>query len=146
MSEPSLVETTVDHRLVRRITAVLDLEPSAGAIEFERQWTTWGEIGDLARQIADVSRAHGGDAPEVGILLRNRPAHVAAFLGVLLAGGCVVVINPSRGDERTRSDIADLDLPVLIGSSDDLANLVDPRLATTTVTIDDVTTAPAVGR
>ena len=38
---------------------------------------------------------------DVGILLRNRPAHVAAFLGVLMGGGTVVVINPSRGDERT---------------------------------------------
>ena len=43
------------------------------------------------------------------MLLRNRPAHVAAFLGVLLAGGTVVVINPSRGDDRTKADIAALD-------------------------------------
>ncbi len=42
---------------------------------------------------------------QVGILLRNRPAHVAALLGVLLAGGCVVVINPSRGDDRIKADI-----------------------------------------
>ncbi len=45
------------------------------------------------------------------MLLRNRPGQVAAFLGVLLAGGTVVTINPSRGDERTRADIAALRLP-----------------------------------
>ena len=60
------------------------------------------------------------------MLLRNRPAHVAALLGVLLGGGTVVVINPSRGDDRTSADIAALDLPVIIGEPDDLATLV-PR-------------------
>jgi long-chain acyl-CoA synthetase len=58
------------------------------------------------------------------ILLRNRPAHVAAFLGVLLAGGTIVVINPSRGDDRTREDIEALDLPFIIGAPDDLKSLV----------------------
>ena len=65
-----------------------------------------------------------GDRGQVGMLLRNSPAHVAALLGVLLAGGTVVVINPSRGDDRTTADIAALDLPVLIGGTDDLATLV----------------------
>ena len=61
---------------------------------------------------------------QVGILLRNKPAHVAAFLGVLLGGGTVVVINPSRGDDRTRADIEALDLPFIVGEPDDLASLV----------------------
>ena len=64
---------------------------------------------------------------QVGILLRNRPAHVAAFLGVLLGGGTVVVINPSRGDDRTRADIEALELPLVIGEPDDLASLVPAR-------------------
>ena len=49
--------------------------------------------------------------------LRNTPAHVAAFLGVLLGGGTVVVINPSRGDDRIRADIEALDLPLVIGDA-----------------------------
>jgi acyl-CoA synthetase (AMP-forming)/AMP-acid ligase II len=61
---------------------------------------------------------------QVGILLRNKPAHVAAFLGVLLGGGTVVVINASRGDDRTRADIEALDLPFIVGEPDDLAALV----------------------
>ena len=56
----------------------------------------------------------------MGILLRNTPAHVAAFLGVLMGGATVVVINPSRGDDRTRADIEALDLPFLVGVRDDL--------------------------
>ena len=85
------------------------------------QWFTWGQLGAFARQIANAGRR---PARQVGVLLRNRPAHVAALLGVLLAGGTVVVINPSRGDDRTRADIAALGLPVLIGDPDDSTTLV----------------------
>jgi acyl-CoA synthetase (AMP-forming)/AMP-acid ligase II len=64
------------------------------------------------------------------MLLRNRPDHVAAFLGVLLGGGTVVVINPSRGDDRTKADIAALALPLIVGEPDDLTALVPPGTAT----------------
>ena len=45
---------------------------------------SWGELADYAR--ADRRARRAGDR-QVGILLRNQPAHVAALLGVLLAGG-----------------------------------------------------------
>ncbi len=61
---------------------------------------------------------------EVGILLRNRPASIGLLLGVLQAGGCVVTINPGRGRDRTREDIAALDLPLLAGSPEDIHDLV----------------------
>jgi len=66
-------------------------------------------------------------------LLRNRPGQVAAFLGVLLGGGTVVTINPSRGDERTRADIAALRLPLIVGEPDDLARLVAPGTPTASI-------------
>jgi long-chain acyl-CoA synthetase len=80
----------------------------------------------MARSVAPLAANH----PGIGMLLRNRPGHVAAFLGVLLGGGTVVVINPARGDERTRADIAALRLPLIIGEADDLAALVPPGTAT----------------
>jgi long-chain acyl-CoA synthetase len=124
------------HPLSRRIADVLTLQPGAAAIEYDGQWSTWREIIELANRIASVGET------EVGMLLRNRPAHVAAFLGVLLGGGTVVTLNPSRGDDRTREDIAALDLPVVIGEPDDLASLVpdDP----TAVPISGLDAAPQV--
>ena len=109
-----------DHPLRQRIAAVLDIAPDASAIEYDARWFTYGQVGALAGRIASLVDGRG----QIGMLLRNRPAHVAAFLGVLLAGGSVVVINPSRGDERTKDDITALELPVIIGSADDLAKLV----------------------
>jgi long-chain acyl-CoA synthetase len=109
------------HPLSRRIAEVLNLDPGGRAIEFGGRWSSWSDLGDASHQIAEL---HDPRA-QVGILLRNNPAHVSAMLGVLLAGGCVVIINPSRGDDRTRADIAGLNLPMVIGAPEDLGLLPD---------------------
>ncbi|WP_395307427.1 AMP-binding protein [Mycobacterium sp. AMU20-3851] len=127
------------HPLSRRIGTVLDLDPSAPAVQFDGQWSTWGHLATLARRIGALTAG-----ARVGIMLRNSPPHVAALLGVLEAGGTVVVINPSRGDDRTRADIADLALPVIVGLADDLATLLPPAFTGTAVTIADLDTAPTV--
>ena len=127
-----------DHPLGRRIADVLDLQPDAPAIEYDGRWLSWGQIAETAHRIGSLDVAQLG----VGILLRNTPAHVAAFLGVLMGGGTVVVINPSRGDDRIRADIESLNLPLVIGTPDDLSTLVTPTAYTTTVAIADVTDPP----
>ena len=127
-----------DHPLRRRIADVLDLAPDASAIECDGSWFTYGDLATLARRIEAVV----GDRGQVGMVLRNRPAHIAAFLGVLLAGGTVVVINPSRGDDRTTADIAALDLPVIIGGTDDLAKVVGGQSGSTVVAISTLDAEP----
>ena len=126
------------HPLSRRITDVLNLDPAAAAIEFEGAWVTWAQVGQLTRRITALV----GTA-RVGVMLRNQPAHVAALLGVLAGGGTVVVINPARGDDRTRVDLEALELPMIIGLAADLAALA-PSTPATTVAISDLATAPVV--
>jgi acyl-CoA synthetase (AMP-forming)/AMP-acid ligase II len=130
------------HVLSRRITHVVDLQPEAGAVEYDGQWFSWGEIGAAARRIGSLA----GPRAQVGILLRNRPEHVAALLGVLQSGGCVVVINPSRGDDRIKADISTLGLPMIIGTPDDVARLVTPSAGTTVVSIAGLADEPQVAR
>ena len=130
------------HPLSRRIADVLDLAPEAPAVEYDGAWYTWAQLGETARAVAAVTEPGG----RIGILLRNRPTHAAAVLGVLLSEGCVVVINPSRGDERTRADIAALGLPAIIGAPADLAGLVTTDTSTTVVTLTDLTGPPQIAR
>ena len=106
-----------DHPLSQRISAVLGLAPDAPALEFDDQWFTWRDLAEAASR----TRALVSPGAQFGMMLRNRPAHVAAFLGVLLSGGCVVVVNPARGDERIQADLDALQLPVIVGEPDDLA-------------------------
>ena len=124
------------HALSQRIADVLVLHPEGAAIEYDGEWSTWQQVAELANRIAAMGEA------EVGMLLRNRPAHVAAMLGVLLGGGTVVTINPSRGDDRTRADIAALDLPAIVGEPDDLTSMVPA--GPTTIPIPSLDAAPQV--
>uniref|UniRef100_UPI0024B91C6E class I adenylate-forming enzyme family protein n=1 Tax=Mycolicibacterium poriferae TaxID=39694 RepID=UPI0024B91C6E len=128
----------MSHALSRRIDAVLDLDPAARALEFDGRWHTFAEVATLARRVAALA-----GRGRVGIMLRNEPAHVAALLGVLAAGGTVVVINPGRGDERTRTDIEALRLPVLVGLAGDLTALAGESDATR-IAISDLRTPPSV--
>ncbi len=120
------------HRLSRRIADVVNLEPDSPAIEYDGRWASWAGLAHSAGRVASLAAERG---PEVGMLLRNRPGHVAAFLGVLLAGATVVVINPARGDERTRRDIEALRLPLIVGEGDDLGRLVTGPSGTPTAPI-----------
>jgi long-chain acyl-CoA synthetase len=131
-----------DHPLSQRIADVLGLQPDARAIEYDGRWLSWGEVGEAARRIASLTAEHSAE-PQIGMLLRNRPGQVAAFLGVLLGGGTVVTINPSRGDERTRADITALRLPLVVGEPDDLT-LVNPETPIVAISglLDDVSESP----
>jgi acyl-CoA synthetase (AMP-forming)/AMP-acid ligase II len=128
------------HPLSQRIADVLDLQPGAHAIEYDGRWLSWGRVGEAARRIGSLTAELGAD-PQIGMLLRNRPGQVAAFLGVLLAGGTMVTINPSRGDDRIRADIAGLRLPLVVGEPDDLMTLVPPGTPTVSISglLDDET-------
>jgi acyl-CoA synthetase (AMP-forming)/AMP-acid ligase II len=121
---------TARHPLSQRIADVLDLQPAAHAIEYAGQWISWAQVGHAARRTASLAADHPGG---IGMLLRNRPGQVAAFLGVLLGGGTVVAINPARGDDRTRADIATLRLPLIVGEADDLSALVPAGTATAAI-------------
>jgi long-chain acyl-CoA synthetase len=130
----------MNHSLSQRIAHVLGLQPDSPAIEYEGQWLSWRAIGGMAGRIGSLTDR----GAQVGILLRNRPAQVAAFLGVLAAGGCVVVINPSRGDDRTRADVTALRLPMIIGEPDDVTKLASVSEGTTAVSMSGVEDEPQV--
>ena len=130
--------------LRQRIADVLALAPDSPAIEYDGDWSSWSELGTHARRIAELIAQHGGAHAQVGVLLRNTPTHVATFLGLMLADATLVVVNPARGDDRTRADIAALALPVVVGTAEDVAALVTPSPRTTIVTITDLTESPTV--
>jgi len=121
--------------LGERIATTLALDPSAPAIEFAERWRTWGE---LATTVDSVATSLSTPGTRIGVLLRNRPAHVAFLLGSLRAGACLVAIDPGRGVERARQEVASLDLPYVAGEPEDLAKLVGPDLGATALCADDV--------
>jgi acyl-CoA synthetase (AMP-forming)/AMP-acid ligase II len=106
----------MEPRLSQTIARVLQLDPEAAVLEFGRTWYRWR---DLATTAAAVER-HAGPGRRVGVLLRNRPAQVGLLVGLLRAGACVVVVNPGRGLDRVRAEVAALDLAMVAGEPADL--------------------------
>jgi acyl-CoA synthetase (AMP-forming)/AMP-acid ligase II len=102
--------------LCERIAKVIALDPSAPAMEFERAWYPWADIAATA----DAISAHVEPGERVAVLLRNRPAQVGVVIGLLRAGACIVTVNPDRGVERVRADVASLGVTAFAGAPDDL--------------------------
>ena len=121
--------------LAERIAAVLSIDRSAPAIEFDGRWRTWGELAATAESVATHLPSAG---TRIGVILRNRPAPVALVLGALRAGACVVTIDPARGVERVRHDLSSLELPCVAGEPDDIAKLIGPDSAATVLCASDI--------
>src|SRR6476659_7793971 len=133
--------------LSERIGAVLDLDPSAPALEFDGRWYSWSDIRRTAHDVdAALRNLGGGEGAHVGVLLRNRPVPVGLVLGVLRAGACLVTINPTLGDDRVHADLAHLDLAVLAGERRDVEAHVDAALAarSAVLALADLGAPPAV--
>ncbi len=111
--------------LSQRIAGILAIDPAAPAFEFEQHWYSWGDLRASAGTIAAAVEP----GTRIGVLLRNRPPQIGLLVGLLRAGACVVTINPDRGDERVRSDLAGLDLAALAGEPRDLAAFGDASAA-----------------
>jgi len=104
------------------LTGVLALDPAADAIEFRGRWHQWDEVADAVAAIRGLLSDQGlVSGARVGILLRTRPSVLTAVLATVASNSCLVSVNPLLPDDRLADDIAQLRLPVVIGTREDLS-------------------------
>lgn len=104
-----------------KLRAVMEIDRSASVIEHSGRLFGWGTLADAVDQLDDMLVEMG--CPEngrVGVFLRNRPGHIAAFLTLLVKDRCLVTLNPLYPDDVMAKDLAELDLGIVIGESQDL--------------------------
>lgn len=103
------------------LRVIMTLDADAPAIDHDDVWYSWAtlkkQVDALCDIFDDVGVAKGG---RVGVLLHNRPGHVAAILAVLATDRCLVTLNPLYPDEALGADIAQLGVPIVIGEAGDL--------------------------
>jgi acyl-CoA synthetase (AMP-forming)/AMP-acid ligase II len=106
-----------------RFRQLLEQAPGdAVAIEFEESWVPWATIQSIDRAIDRELFALGlGEQTRVGLILENRPEHVAALISLIARGRCIVTMSPLQPPHRLSSDIAASQVPVLIGSAEALS-------------------------
>jgi acyl-CoA synthetase (AMP-forming)/AMP-acid ligase II len=106
--------------LSEQIHAVLALDPAAPAIEFEKKWTTWGELGAIMGEIDSLLAAAGLPAgTRVGVMMRNNVLTAATLLEIVASDRCIVTLNANLPDERLAGDIVAQKVPVVIGLARD---------------------------
>lgn len=98
------------------------LDPKRTEIDFEGHDFSWLQINNIVQAIESELElmALPTDA-RVGVMLRNRPGHIAAIVAVLSSDRCLVTLNPILPDQKLFADVAGLELPVVIADATDLA-------------------------
>jgi len=101
-----------------RFKQLLAEAPSdAPAIEFEGEWTTWGTLRSVATSLDAALTAAGlGEHSRVGLILENRPEHVAALMCLLATDRTVVTLSPLQPPARLSADMTRSDLPAVVGT------------------------------
>lgn len=106
--------------IAEHLDGVFRLDPGAEALEFDGHWYTWGELTDVIDRINRILDGAGvGPGEGVGMLLRNRPAHYAAIVAMLISERCIVTINPMQPADRVRAELQSLRTPAVIADSAD---------------------------
>jgi acyl-coenzyme A synthetase/AMP-(fatty) acid ligase len=120
--------------LSRSLANVLRLDPPANVLEYKHKWYSWGDLATTAESVG----TYVGPGHRVGLLLRNHPAQVGLYIGLLRAGATMVAINPGRGIDRVRADVASLNLQFVAGEANDLEAIVDPTSPAARLVCDDL--------
>lgn len=102
------------------LNGVLEIDPSADAIDYEANWYTWGDLKRTIDTIkAELARLGLGSDVRLGILLRNHPGSLAAVLTAVSLDGSIVSVNPMLPADKLAADLKALHLPVIVGVKGD---------------------------
>ena len=108
--------------ITENLRAIMALDPDRAEIDFEGRDYSWGDLARVVRAIEAALDAMGLPAEaRVGVMLRNRPGHLAAILAVLSTDRCLVSLNPILPDDKLFADVTGLGLPAIIADESDVA-------------------------
>lgn len=108
--------------ITEKLHAIMALDPSRTEIDFEARQYSWGDISRAVDEIEALLDDMGMPSEaRVGVMLRNRPGHIAAIIAVLSTDRCLVSLNPVLPEDKLFADVGGLGLPVIIADVDDVA-------------------------
>ncbi len=108
--------------MTEKLRAIMALDPDRTEIDFEATDYSWGQLAAIVRGIEEaLGTLNLPEDCRVGVMLRNRPGHIAAIIAVLSTDRCLVSLNPILPDEKLFADVEGLNLPVIIADATDLA-------------------------
>jgi amino acid adenylation domain-containing protein len=98
-----------------RVLRQAERTPDATAVACGDEWLTYGALAERARALAGrLHRLGVGPEVPVGLCLERGPALVVGMLGVLLAGGLYVPLDPAHPRTRRERVLADSGAEVVL--------------------------------
>lgn len=95
---------------------------SQAAIEFERQWSSWGDMRAIADTLsAALDRAGVSSGANVALIARNQPSALAAFLGLIAHRYSIRMIYPFQSSTAIAREIADIAPAAVVANADDFS-------------------------
>ena len=111
-----------DHPSLRALAAdALQRPADQAAILFEGEWIAWGALHAVAEEI-DAALDASGIAPDapVAFVARNRPAALAALLGLIAQGRTIRMIYAFQSDAAIARDLARMAPAALVAFAEDI--------------------------
>ena len=76
--------------------------PGRAAVASREETMTFGALRETARSVGTFLLAHGHERQSVAVLMERSPRALAAFLGVVSAGGCFAALDTEMPEERLK--------------------------------------------
>src|SRR6476660_4740809 len=104
-----------DHLLHSGCLRQARCDPAAVAVICGRETLSYGELLQRSKQVAEQLKANGvGREVIIGILVDRSLEAAIGFLGVLLAGGAYLPLDPYQPDERLRVILAEAKVKIVL--------------------------------
>jgi long-chain acyl-CoA synthetase len=98
-------------------------ESTQPAIEFQREWHTWGQMRHVAERLAKLIDASGvGPHAPIAFVPRNRPSAIAALLGLIAQGRSVRMLYAFQSSAALAQDVERLRPAVLVAAAEDYSD------------------------
>ena len=139
-----------DHPSLRALAAAALQRPAdQAAILYEGEWIAWGTLCAVAEEI-DAALDASGIAPDapIAFVARNRPAALAALLGLIAQGRTIRMIYAFQSDAAIARDLARMAAAALVAFAEDIGPEIRAVLAAeglVAVAIDGMATAVLPG-
>lgn len=99
--------------------AVLNGAPEQPALEYEKQWYTWGEIANIAHQVTSlITESGAAQDGKVALVAKNRPSAIAAYLGLMEKGYSFRMIYPFQSAAAMSLELAEIKPSVIIAAAE----------------------------
>ncbi|NKI15982.1 long-chain fatty acid--CoA ligase [Spongiibacter sp. KMU-166] len=92
----------------------------SNALEYQGNWFSWQDLSRHAGSLQQVLGHAGlGEGARVALVARNRPAHVAALLGLMASRYTTAMVYVAQPEQELAAELVNMAVPAVIADAED---------------------------